>query len=54
MIAQHCKWLETAGTSVADNVPIEISPLWALDAEAVALRPDRPARIAGPCYLSDS
>jgi UDP-N-acetylglucosamine/UDP-N-acetylgalactosamine diphosphorylase len=52
MIAQHRNWLEAAGTRVADNTPIEISPLWALDAEAVAGRPDRPATINKPTYLS--
>ena len=38
MIAQHRRWLEAAGTHVADGVPVEISPLWALDAEGVAPR----------------
>jgi UDP-N-acetylglucosamine/UDP-N-acetylgalactosamine diphosphorylase len=45
MIAQHRQWLEAAGTRVADGVPVEISPLWALDAEGVAARNDRPAVI---------
>ena len=53
MIAQHRKWLEGAGTRIAENVAVEISPLWALDAEGVASRRDRPAIIARPCYLSD-
>ena len=55
MIAQHRKWLEAAGTRVADGVAVEISPLWALDAEGVAARADRPAinRIRRP-ILSES
>jgi UDP-N-acetylglucosamine/UDP-N-acetylgalactosamine diphosphorylase len=52
MIAQHRKWLEAAGTQVAKGVAVEISPLWALDAEAVAARPDRPPSIKSPTYLS--
>jgi len=52
MIAQHRKWLTAAGTKVADNTQVEISPLWALDAEAVAARQDRPTTINTPTYLS--
>lgn len=52
MISQHRKWLEAAGTQVASDVAIEISPLWALDAQGVAARPDRPAQIVKPTYLS--
>jgi UDP-N-acetylglucosamine/UDP-N-acetylgalactosamine diphosphorylase len=53
MIAQYRNWLEAAGTRIADNTPVEISPLWALDAEQVAARPDRPATINKPTYLTD-
>jgi UDP-N-acetylglucosamine/UDP-N-acetylgalactosamine diphosphorylase len=53
MIAQHRKWLTAAGTQVADGTPVEISPLWALDAEAVAARTDRPRSIDSPTYLSE-
>jgi UDP-N-acetylglucosamine/UDP-N-acetylgalactosamine diphosphorylase len=52
MIAQHRKWLEAAGTQIAEGIAVEISPLWALDAEAVAVRPDRPHSINSPTYLS--
>jgi UDP-N-acetylglucosamine/UDP-N-acetylgalactosamine diphosphorylase len=54
MIAQHRQWLEAAGTHVAEGVPVEISPLWALDAEGVAVRADRPARIDTPTYLTNT
>jgi UDP-N-acetylglucosamine/UDP-N-acetylgalactosamine diphosphorylase len=54
MIAQNRKWLMAAGTKVADGVPVEISPLWALDAEAVAARSDRPRSVDSPIYLSGS
>jgi UDP-N-acetylglucosamine/UDP-N-acetylgalactosamine diphosphorylase len=53
MMAQHRRWLQAAGTRIADDVPVEISPLCALDAEAVAARSDRPADIQQPTYLAD-
>ena len=52
LIAQHSKWLKAAGTQVAKGTAVEISPLWALDAEAVAARSDRPTTINKPTYLS--
>jgi UDP-N-acetylglucosamine/UDP-N-acetylgalactosamine diphosphorylase len=52
MIAQHTRWLQAAGTTVAEGVPIEIGPLWALDGAGVAARPDRPTRIGSPTYLT--
>jgi UDP-N-acetylglucosamine/UDP-N-acetylgalactosamine diphosphorylase len=54
MIAQHRRWLQAAGTRVAEGVPVEISPLWALDAQAVASQPDRPQRILEPAYLTNA
>jgi UDP-N-acetylglucosamine/UDP-N-acetylgalactosamine diphosphorylase len=54
MVAQHRRWLEAAGTRVADGVAVEISPLWALDAEGVAARTDRPKTIDKPTYLRDA
>jgi UDP-N-acetylglucosamine/UDP-N-acetylgalactosamine diphosphorylase len=52
MIAQHGKWLQAAGTKIADGTPVEISPLWALDAETAAARHDRPMIINKPTYLT--
>ncbi len=54
MVAQHRGWLGAAGTRVADGVAVEISPLWALDAEGVAERADRPQSIDKPTYLNDA
>jgi UDP-N-acetylglucosamine/UDP-N-acetylgalactosamine diphosphorylase len=51
MVAQHRRWLESAGTRVAEDVPVEISPLWALDATGVAERNDRPNAIQVATYL---
>jgi UDP-N-acetylglucosamine/UDP-N-acetylgalactosamine diphosphorylase len=53
MTVQHRAWLEAAGTKVGPGVPVEISPLWALDAESVASRSDRPRVIDSPTYLSE-
>jgi UDP-N-acetylglucosamine/UDP-N-acetylgalactosamine diphosphorylase len=52
MIAQHRKWMRAAGAELADRVPVEISPLWALDSEDVAARTDRPCSIEKPTYLA--
>ncbi len=35
MVNQHRGWLQAAGASVAEGVPVEISPLWGLDARGV-------------------
>jgi UDP-N-acetylglucosamine/UDP-N-acetylgalactosamine diphosphorylase len=52
MVAQHRQWLEAAGTRIVVGVQVEISPLWALDANDVAARADRPKHIDRPTYLS--
>ena len=38
LLNQHRRWLEAAGAEVAPGVQVEISPLFALDAEEVAKR----------------
>jgi UDP-N-acetylglucosamine/UDP-N-acetylgalactosamine diphosphorylase len=53
LVDLHRRWLTAAGTRVADGVPVEISPLWALDAEGVVARSDVPAVIDKPTYLAD-
>jgi UDP-N-acetylglucosamine/UDP-N-acetylgalactosamine diphosphorylase len=53
MTDQHRAWLTAAGVKVADGVPVEISPLWALDAAGVAARADLPSSICQPTYLRD-
>jgi UDP-N-acetylglucosamine/UDP-N-acetylgalactosamine diphosphorylase len=51
-------WLEKAGVAVPRNpngdaaVPLEISPLFALDADELAARVDRSLVIQGPLYLT--
>jgi UDP-N-acetylglucosamine/UDP-N-acetylgalactosamine diphosphorylase len=53
MVDLHLSWLRAAGTRVAEGVPVEISPLWALEPEDVAARADRPAAIEVPMYLGE-
>jgi UDP-N-acetylglucosamine/UDP-N-acetylgalactosamine diphosphorylase len=51
------EWLEQAGAAVPRTpeghtaFPLEISPLYALDAEGLASRVDRSLRVEGPLYL---
>jgi len=52
MLAQHRRWLEAAGATVADGVSVEISPLFALDAEGVAARIQRGRRFDKSQYLA--
>lgn len=52
LVSQHRGWLEAAGVELPADTPIEISPLWALDAEGVLERVARETvLIDGPTYL---
>jgi UDP-N-acetylglucosamine/UDP-N-acetylgalactosamine diphosphorylase len=44
LLAQHRRWLQAAGTKVAEDINIEISPHYALDAAQLAERlpPNQP------------
>jgi UDP-N-acetylglucosamine/UDP-N-acetylgalactosamine diphosphorylase len=53
ILDQHQRWLTAAGSQLVGGVPVEISPLWALDAESVAARGDVPKRFDNPTYLVD-
>lgn len=52
LMDQHRRWLRGAGTAIEESVAVEISPLWALDAEGVRERSDRPREIVEPTYLA--
>ena len=54
MFAQHRRWLEAAGASVAADAQVEISPLFGLDAAGVAKRVEAGQTFTGQQYLSDS
>jgi UDP-N-acetylglucosamine/UDP-N-acetylgalactosamine diphosphorylase len=51
MIAMHTAWLEKAGARVAPGVPVEISPLFALDAAELASRIGPGLRVASASYF---
>lgn len=51
MIAQAKRWLEQAGITVAQNMPVEISPLVGYDAETVKANVRAGTKIEKPTYL---
>jgi UDP-N-acetylglucosamine/UDP-N-acetylgalactosamine diphosphorylase len=48
---QYRSWLAAAGVAVPADLPVEISPLYALDAEELAAKIDRTRKFDGPVYL---
>ncbi len=52
MVALYTRWLQQAGAQVAPNVAVEISPLFALDAEEVAEKIHPNTSISEPTYLA--
>src|SRR5262249_2941119 len=51
LLGQARRWLEKAGLAVSRDAVVEISPLYALDAEELASKVDRNMCITGPTYL---
>lgn len=51
MMALHRRWLRSAGARVADDVPVEVSPLFALDAEQTQARVRPGSVFSAPTYL---
>jgi UDP-N-acetylglucosamine/UDP-N-acetylgalactosamine diphosphorylase len=51
LVALHARWLRAAGVELLDGVPVEISPLWALDAGEVAARVTPGMKITEPTYF---
>jgi UDP-N-acetylglucosamine/UDP-N-acetylgalactosamine diphosphorylase len=51
LIALHRDWLRPAGVEVAEGVAVEISPLFALDAEVLAEKVQKGTRIVEPTYF---
>jgi UDP-N-acetylglucosamine/UDP-N-acetylgalactosamine diphosphorylase len=49
--ALHRGWLRQAGAEVADNAAVEISPLYALDAEELSAKVPPGTRIVKPTYF---
>lgn len=52
--ALHRGWLRQAGTRVPDDVPVEISPLFALDAEQTAAKIGPATQVTAPTYFEPS
>ena len=52
ILAQHRRWIRAAGCTVEEGASVEINPLWALDAKAVAQRLATPVHFAVDTYLS--
>ncbi|MFV1967378.1 MAG: UTP--glucose-1-phosphate uridylyltransferase [Pirellulaceae bacterium] len=51
MVRQDLAKLEAAGIRVAEGVPVEINPLWALDSDEVARKIDPNQTITEPTYF---
>ncbi len=51
--ALHAEWLRKAGAEVAEGIPVEISPLFALDAEETAGKIQPGTRVERPTYYHD-
>jgi len=52
MVGQARDWIVKAGGTVKENVAVEISPLYALDAEEAARKLPRGVRVEAPQYFS--
>lgn len=52
MIAVHRQWLRQAGAELADDCPVEISPLFALDAQELSARIQPGLRLTEPKYFA--
>ncbi len=50
--AQHRRWLEQAGMTVSPSVKVEINPHWALDAEEVRMKIQKPSSILVDTYFA--
>ncbi|MEX1231438.1 MAG: UDPGP type 1 family protein [Planctomycetaceae bacterium] len=53
MIALHAGWLKNAGVKVKENIPVEISPLWAQDETDVTNKVAALTEISGPTYITN-
>ena len=51
IVALHTRWLRDAGVSVAEGVPVEINPSFAVDAAEVKTKADKIDEITTPTYF---
>lgn len=54
MIALHTRWLNSAGAKVAAGVPVEVSPLYALDEQELSRKLPAGRRVDEPTYFHES
>jgi UDP-N-acetylglucosamine/UDP-N-acetylgalactosamine diphosphorylase len=54
MMAQARRWLRAGGASIADDVPVEINPLWAAGGDEVRRQLPPGATISRPTYFAPS
>src|SRR5439155_8643161 len=52
MMALHRRWLREAGAKIADNVPVEINPLWASTVDEIRSRLAVGTIISKPTYFA--
>jgi UDP-N-acetylglucosamine/UDP-N-acetylgalactosamine diphosphorylase len=52
MIAQARQLLQAAGAEVAENIAVEVNPLWAADAEEARRKIEPGTRISAPAYFA--
>jgi len=52
LVAQHRRWVEQAGVSVSPGAKVEINPHWALDAEEVQMKIQKPSSILVDTYFA--
>ena len=52
IVAQHKRWLESAGVTVGPNAQVEINPNWALDADEVRMKIQKPSGILIDTYFA--
>ena len=52
IVAQHHRWLESAGVTVSPSVQVEIYPNWALDADEVRMNIQKPSSILVDTYFA--
>lgn len=52
IVRQHRQWLESAGMTIRDTVRVEINPRWALDADDVRQKIQKPANILVDTYFA--
>ncbi|MBX3426735.1 MAG: UTP--glucose-1-phosphate uridylyltransferase [Pirellulales bacterium] len=53
LLDQHRRWLTAAGADVASEIDVEVSPLWGVDAAAVAERVEPGMQFVESQYLRD-